>query len=56
MVIMSSNSDAKPPKIILVGDSAGANLCLGVAALAVKFRLRIPDALVLIYPGIDLWM
>lgn len=46
--------EAKPPKILLVGDSAGGNLATGVTALAVKFRVRIPDALALVYPAFDL--
>jgi hormone-sensitive lipase len=46
--------DARPPKIILIGDSAGGNLATGVTALAVKFRVRIPDALALVYPAFDL--
>eukprot|EP01027_Heterolobosea_sp_BB2_P016069 GEZU01022926.1.p1 GENE.GEZU01022926.1~~GEZU01022926.1.p1 ORF type:complete len:811 (-),score=173.29 GEZU01022926.1:61-2493(-) len=37
-------------KIILVGDSAGGNLCAGITLKAIAEGLRIPDALALIYP------
>lgn len=44
--------DAKPSKLVVVGDSAGANLVLGVTALAIKFQVRVPDALLLSYPAL----
>jgi len=39
-------------KIILVGDSAGGNLVLGLVYLLIVLQKRIPDALFLAYPGI----
>ena len=42
----------KPTKIILAGDSAGGNLALGVTLLAIKNNVRVPDGLMLAYPGI----
>jgi len=43
-----------PNKIILVGDSAGGNLCCGLTVLAIQNKFRIPDCLVLAYPALDL--
>ena len=39
-------------KLILVGDSAGGNLALGVTYLSILHQKRIPNALFLCYPGI----
>jgi len=44
----------KPNKIILAGDSAGGNLALGVAVLAIKCGVRVPDGLFLAYPALRL--
>jgi len=44
----------KPGKIILAGDSAGGNLALGVAILAIKNGIRVPDGLLLAYPALRL--
>jgi len=41
----------KPTKIILAGDSAGGNLALGVTLLAIKNNVKVPDGLMLAYPG-----
>ena len=41
-----------PESILLVGDSAGANLALGVALLAIQKQFRRPDALLLAYPAL----
>ncbi|KAF1744142.1 hypothetical protein MXB_621, partial [Myxobolus squamalis] len=38
-------------KILLVGDSAGANLILAITQLAISKGIRIPDGLVCIYPS-----
>jgi len=43
-----------PNKIILVGDSAGGNMCLGVSLLAIKSQRRVPDGLFLAYPALNL--
>lgn len=43
-----------PNKIVLVGDSAGANMCLGLAMLAIKSKRRVPDGLFLAYPALNL--
>lgn len=43
-----------PKKIILAGDSAGGNLALGVALLCIKYKVRIPDGILLAYPVLDL--
>ncbi|XP_049849700.1 uncharacterized protein LOC126320007 [Schistocerca gregaria] len=44
----------KPRKIILVGDSAGGNLLLGVTFKAIQDGIRIPDGIILGYPATDL--
>jgi acetyl esterase/lipase len=36
--------------VILVGDSAGGNICASVSLLAAARGFRIPDAIVLMYP------
>lgn len=41
-----------PEKIILVGDSAGGNLVLGLTYLLILLNKRLPTALFLVYPGI----
>ena len=41
-------------KIILIGDSAGGNLIIGVTALAIIKGWKVPDGLNLIYPAIAL--
>ena len=38
-------------KVILVGDSAGGNLVLGLIYLLILLGKRVPDALFLAYPG-----
>lgn len=44
----------KPTKIILSGDSAGGNLCLGLTALLIKKNINpIPYGLYLAYPATD---
>ena len=40
----------EPSKIILVGDSAGANLALALCLLCIRKNLRKPDGVVLGYP------
>ena len=44
----------KPKKIILVGDSAGGNLVLSTAIMAVERNFRVPDGLILCYPALAL--
>ena len=38
-------------KIILIGDSAGGNLSLGITYLCILNNKRVPNALFLVYPG-----
>ena len=42
-------------KIILVGDSAGGNLALGLVLLLIVHNKRLPDKLILPYPGIIIY-
>ena len=44
--------EIKLDKIILVGDSAGGNLVLGVTYLSIINKIRSPSALFLFYPGL----
>jgi len=44
----------KSNNIVLVGDSAGGNLVLGVTLLAIKNRVQLPNGILLAYPGIEL--
>lgn len=46
-----SEFNIKIDKIILVGDSAGGNLVLGVTFLSILNNVRPPSALFLMYPG-----
>ena len=39
-------------RIILVGDSAGGNLILGLTYLLIFLNKRVPDVLFLAYPGL----
>ena len=41
-------------KIVIVGDSAGANLGMALTNLAIRFQLRMPDGLFLLYPALNL--
>jgi len=41
-------------KIILVGDSAGGNLVAALTNLIIKWGLRMPDGIVLVYPALNL--
>jgi hormone-sensitive lipase len=38
----------------LAGDSSGANLALGVNYLAILFKTRKPDGILLAYPALNL--
>lgn len=40
--------------IILMGDSAGGNLCMSLTNLLILFKQRVPDYLVLVYPATNL--
>lgn len=42
----------KPLKIVLMGDSAGGNLCLGVLNLAIQKSVKVPDGVHLLYPSL----
>jgi acetyl esterase/lipase len=48
-VYHSLGIDAK--SVILVGDSAGGNLALGLTLRALHTNVRIPDGIILGYPG-----
>ena len=39
-------------KIILCGDSAGGNLAIGLTYLLIAHNKRVPDALIMAYPGL----
>lgn len=43
-----------PDKIVLAGDSAGANLAVCVGLKAIENDLRIPDGIIVAYPPLDL--
>ena len=44
----------KPETILLVGDSAGGNLVAATTLMAIKRGFRIPDALILCYPALNM--
>ena len=48
--------DITMDKIILVGDSAGGNLALGLTYLSIINNLRLPSALFLFYPALRFHM
>lgn len=48
------HTNVRPTKILLAGDSAGANLILSAAALAMKIKLPPPIGFFLAYPASDL--
>lgn len=52
----SEQFGVKPKKVILIGDSAGANFVIGLTLLLIKSRGRIPDGLLLAYPALSLNM
>lgn len=41
-------------KIVIMGDSAGGNLLLGLVNLLILFKQRVPDCLIMIYPAVNL--
>ena len=45
-----------PQRIIIVGDSAGANLGLGLTLRAIQTGFRVPDGLILAYPRIYIYI
>ena len=47
---IESSLGLKPKKILLSGDSAGANLATGLIGLAICKGLRVPDAFISCYP------
>jgi hormone-sensitive lipase len=46
--------DIDPPRIIIVGDSAGGNLVAALTTLLIKLNLRKPDGICLVYPALNL--
>lgn len=42
--------EAKPNKIVFVGDSAGGNLAAALINLCIAWKLRVPDGLLMCYP------
>lgn len=48
------NTGRKRPKILVTGDSAGGNLSAALTGLAIKVGVRVPDALALVYPSLQL--
>jgi len=49
--ILNKSSEIKPKKIIIAGDSAGGTLAINITLRCIKFGIRIPDGLLLSYPG-----
>ncbi|CAD8210369.1 unnamed protein product [Paramecium octaurelia] len=43
-----------PNKIIVTGDSAGGNLATALVGLTIKYKLQIPNGLILNYPAVDI--
>ena len=43
----------KTDKIVIVGDSAGGNLAIAVALMAIERQYRVPDGIVLCYPALS---
>jgi len=52
-LVMNSEKELgiKPRRIVLVGDSAGGNLVAAVTVMAIERQFRVPDGIVLCYPG-----
>jgi hormone-sensitive lipase len=46
-----NNSGLPPTKIVLVGDSAGGNLVAALTILCILRNYRVPDGIILAYPG-----
>jgi hormone-sensitive lipase len=46
--------EVQPEKIIMVGDSAGGNLCAALINLLLLWNFPVPSGLVLIYPALNL--
>lgn len=45
------NGGRTPKKIVIVGDSAGGNLTAAVTILSIQRGYRVPDGIILAYPG-----
>ncbi|KRW99040.1 hypothetical protein PPERSA_11641 [Pseudocohnilembus persalinus] len=43
-----------PKNIILTGDSAGGNMCLGIVQLCMKYNIQLPKFILLSYPAMNL--
>lgn len=41
----------KPEKIVIIGDSAGGNLTAALTVMAIERNYRVPDGIILAYPG-----
>lgn len=48
---MGINGGKPPKKIVIVGDSAGGNLAAALTILAIQRNYRVPDGVILAYPG-----
>lgn len=46
-----NNSGQPPKKIVVVGDSAGGNLAAAITVLCITRNYRVPDGIILAYPG-----
>jgi hormone-sensitive lipase len=42
--------EAKPQRIVFLGDSSGGNLVAALINLCIAWKLRVPDGLVMCYP------
>ena len=51
---LSKCSNINPKKIILAGDSAGGNLVCSLMAIILKEGIKVPHAILLAYPAVDL--
>jgi len=52
--VLNGNLGFKPSKIVVTGDSAGANLACGVVLQCIENEVPTPDGLVLEYPSLNM--
>ena len=51
IVFFIKNKDINPKKVVVCGDSAGGNLTLALTGLLIKYGQRVPDGVMVAYPG-----
>lgn len=54
VIISYKYLDITPKKIILIGDSAGGNLCAALTALCIRESVYLPAGIILAYPALNL--